>query len=128
MNELKSKGELTLEVGGETLTLLEEDLLIDVAQTPGYVSDTDRDVTVVLDTNLTEALLEEGNVREIISKIQTMRKEAGFEVMDHIVVYAKDNDKIKAIMQENMEEIKSEVLELCRRIWKRSNLKYLQRR
>ena len=95
--------------------LLEEDLLIDAAQMPGYVSDTEYETTVVLDTNLTPELVEEGFVREIISKIQTMRKEAGFEVMDHIRVYFAQNDKIKTLVDSNNAEIKDEVLanEIC---------------
>ena len=110
MAELKSTNQLVLDVSGEAVVLLEEDLLIDAAQMPGYVSDTDREVTVVLDTNLTAELIEEGFVREIISKVQTMRKEADFEVMDHIKVYMSDNDKLQLIVTDNAEEIKSEVL------------------
>ena len=110
MLELKNNGQLSLKIDGENVILLEEDLLIDAAQTEGYVSDTDRDVTVVLDTNMTEELIEEGFVREIISKIQTMRKEADFEVMDHISVYVDKNDKIKQIIAGNSDLIKSEVL------------------
>ena len=81
-----------------------------MAQMEGYVSESDYGITVVLDTNLTEELLTEGFVREIISKIQTMRKEAGFEVMDKIVVYAHGNDKIQDVMKAHEDEIKSEVL------------------
>ncbi len=76
----------------------------------GYVTETDGETSVVLDTNLTPELIQEGFVREIISKVQTMRKEAGFEVMDKIIVYAKDNDKIMDIMKANQDEIKREVL------------------
>ena len=110
MAELKSTGELKLDIGGEEIVLLEEDLLIDMAQMEGYVSESDHTITVVLDTNLTPELIEEGFVRELVSKIQTMRKEAGFEVMDKIRVYAKDNDKIVDIMKNHGDEIKSEVL------------------
>ena len=117
MAELKSTGELKLDIDGQEIVLLEEDLLIDMAQMEGYVSESDHTITVVLDTNLTPELIEEGFVREIISKIQTMRKEAGFEVMDKIQVYvkdnkvyAKDNDKIVSIMKNHGDEIKSEVL------------------
>ena len=115
MNELKTTGKLTFDADGDQVELLEEDLLIDAAQMPGYVSDTDYETTVVLDTNLTPELVEEGFVREIISKIQTMRKEAGFEVMDHIRVYFAQNDKIKALVDSNNAEIKDEVLanEIC---------------
>ena len=115
MNELKTTGKLTFDTDGDQVELLEEDLLIDAAQMPGYVSDTEYETTVVLDTNLTPELVEEGFVREIISKIQTMRKEAGFEVMDHIRVYFAQNDKIKALVDSNNAEIKDEVLanEIC---------------
>ena len=110
MAELKSTGELKLDINGQEIVLLEEDLLIDMAQMEGYVSESDHTITVVLDTNLTPELIEEGFVRELVSKIQTMRKEAGFEVMDKIRVYAKDNDKIVDIMKNHGDEIKSEVL------------------
>ena len=110
MAELKSTGELKLDIDGQEIVLLEEDLLIDMAQMEGYVSESDYTITVVLDTNLTPELIEEGFVRELVSKIQTMRKEAGFEVMDKIRVYAKDNDKIVSIMKNHGDEIKSEVL------------------
>ena len=110
MAELKSTGELKLDIDGQKIVLLEEDLLIDMAQMEGYVSESDHTITVVLDTNLTPELIEEGFVRELVSKIQTMRKEAGFEVMDKIRVYAKDNDKIVSIMKNHGDEIKSEVL------------------
>ena len=115
MNELKTTGKLTFDADGDQVELLEEDLLIDAAQMPGYVSDTEYETTVVLDTNLTPELVEEGFVREIISKIQTMRKEAGFEVMDHISVYFAQNDKIKTLVDSNNAEIKDEVLanEIC---------------
>ncbi len=115
MNELKATGQLTFDVDGETIVLLEEDLLIDAAQMPGYVSDTEYETTVVLDTNLTPELVEEGFVREIISKVQTMRKEAGFEVMDHIRIYFAQNEKIKSLVGVNSAEIKDEVLanEIC---------------
>ena len=110
MNELRSKGVLTLDIDGNKAELTEEDLLIETAQTEGYVTETDGDVSVVLDTNLTPELIEEGFVREIVSKIQTMRKEAGFEVMDKIHIYAKDNERILELMKKHKEEIMSEVL------------------
>ena len=84
--------------------------MIETAQTEGYVTEADGDISVVLDTNLTPELIEEGFVREIVSKVQTMRKEAGFEVMDKIHIYAKDNDKILELMKNHKEEIMSEVL------------------
>ena len=110
MNELRTNGVLKLDINGNNVELAEEDLLIETAQTEGYVSESDGETSVVLDTNLTPELIEEGFVREIISKIQTMRKEAGFEVMDKIVVYAHGNDKIQDVMKAHEDEIKSEVL------------------
>ena len=95
---------------GTKVELAKEDLLIDMAQVPGFVSEGDNFVTVVLDTNLTPELIEEGFVREIISKIQTMRKEAGFEVMNHINVFQDGNDKLAEILKNHTEEIKKEVL------------------
>ena len=110
MKELRENGVLVLDIDGNKVELAEEDLLIETAQTEGYVTETDGETSVVLDTNLTPELIQEGFVREIISKVQTMRKEAGFEVMDKIIVYAKDNDKIMDIMKANQDEIKREVL------------------
>ena len=110
MDELNEKGMLKFEVNGETVELLKEDLLIEMIQAEGFATEGDNEVTVVLDTNLTEELIEEGFVREIISKIQTMRKEAGFEVMDKIRVYEAGNEKITKIFDANKEQIKSEVL------------------
>ena len=110
MNELRTNGVLKLDINGNDVELTEEDLLIETAQTEGYVSESDGETSVVLDTNLTPELIEEGFVREIISKIQTMRKEAGFEVMDKIVVYAHGNDKIQDVMKTHEDEIKLEVL------------------
>ena len=95
---------------GTKVELAKEDFLIDMAQVPGFVSEGDNFVTVVLDTNLTPELIEEGFVREIISKIQTMRKEAGFEVMNHINVFQDGNDKLAEILKNHTEEIKKEVL------------------
>ncbi len=110
MAELKETGKITFTVNGENVELAEEDLLIDSAQTEGYVSVTDKNVTAVLDTNLTPELIEEGFVREIVSKIQTMRKEADFEVMDHITVYVAGNDKVKAVAEKNAADICDDVL------------------
>ena len=110
MDEVNANGSLKLDLPSGEVVLEKDDLLIDIAQTEGYVSQSDNKITVVLDTNLTPELLEEGFVREIISKIQTMRKEAGFEVMDKIHIYAKDNDKILELMKNHKEEIMSEVL------------------
>ena len=110
MDELNADGALKFDVDGVAVELTKDDLLIDMAQKEGYVSQEDNRMTVVLDTNLTPELVEEGFVYEIISKIQTMRKEAGFEVMDKIVVYAHGNDKIQDVMKAHEDEIKSEVL------------------
>ena len=112
MTEVRTTGQLELTIDGQTIPLLEEDLLIETAQMEGYVSECDNAVTVVLDTNLTPELIEEGFVREIISKVQTMRKEAGFEVMDKIRLYVKDNEVIKDVTLRHREEIASEVLAL----------------
>ncbi len=110
MDELNAKGMLTFDMGGERVELTKDDLLIDIAQTEGFESASDYGVTVVLDINLSEELIEEGFIREIISKIQTMRKEAGFEVMDKITVYSKGNGKIAGLLNKNAETVKSEVL------------------
>ena len=110
MAELKATGELKLSEVGEDVVLTEEDLLISMAQTEGYVAQTEGEITVVLDTNLTKELLEEGFVREIISKIQTMRKEADFEVMDRIKVYYAAKGNAAEVFARNKEEIAGEVL------------------
>ena len=110
MAELNEKGTLSITVDGTEESLEKDDLLIESAQMEGYISDSDHGVTVVLDTNLTAELLEEGFVREVISKVQTMRKDAGFEVMDHIRLSMKDNDKVKETVQRNEATIQSEVL------------------
>lgn len=108
--QLDAEGILTIAVNDGKIDLTPEELLITTTQKEGFVSQEDRGVTVVLDTNLTPELIEEGFVREIISKIQTMRKEAGFEVTDHIVVCENGNDKIRAIMADNADVIKRDVL------------------
>ena len=110
MKELKAEGEIKLDINGNEVALSEEDLLIDMAQTEGFETQSDGRNTVVLDKTLTPELLEEGFVRELISKIQTMRKEAGFEVMDRIKVYASGNEKIQQIMLDNKETIAHDVL------------------
>ena len=110
MDKINAGEPLTFDFDGNEVVLEKEDLLIDMAQVEGYVSESDNNITVVLDTKLSDELIEEGFVREIISKIQTMRKEADFQVMDKIVVNVDKNDTIKAIMENNLDEIKSEVL------------------
>jgi isoleucyl-tRNA synthetase len=112
MDELNEKGALTFVIADTEVVLTKDDLLIDSAQIPGYVSESDQKMTVVLDTNLTEELIEEGFVREIVSKVQTMRKEAGFEVMDKIRLTLTGSDKLVRIFENNAEEIKSDVLAL----------------
>ena len=110
MAELKANGVLKLPEVDASIELAEEDLLITMTQMEGYVTENDQDVTVVLDTNLTEELLEEGFVRELVSKIQTMRKEAGFEVMDKIKVSYQGDAKVSDIFAKNKEAISGEVL------------------
>jgi isoleucyl-tRNA synthetase len=110
MDEINATGQLKINLEGVEAVLDKEDLLIEAAQTEGFISDSDHGITVVLDTNLTDELIEEGFVNEIISKVQTMRKEADFEVMDNIRVFQAGNDKIKEIMLRNTEEIKTQVL------------------
>ena len=110
MEELTKEGSLSFDIDGQNVVLLREDLLIDTAQMEGYVTEEDSHRTVVLDTNLSEGLIEEGFVREIISKIQTMRKEAGFEVMDRIYVYSSGNDRIADYMKRYHEEIQRDVM------------------
>ena len=110
MDELKANGFITFDVNGTEVKLAEEDLLIDISQKEGYVTEADNTVTVVLDTNLTEELIEEGFVYEVISKIQTMRKDSGFEVMDHIKVYISGNDRIAAVVEKNEKSIEEKVL------------------
>ncbi|MCI9197803.1 MAG: isoleucine--tRNA ligase [Lachnospiraceae bacterium] len=110
MEELRSQGSLQFEVDGSPVALSEEDLLIETAQMERYSSDSYGDVTVVLDVELTEELIEEGFIREIISKVQTMRKEAGFEVTDKIRVSAAGNERIEGLMRAHEREICPEVL------------------
>ncbi len=110
MNELKTSGMIKFNIDGETVELLEEEVLIDVAKMDGFVSETYKNVTIVLDTNLSEELIEEGFVREIISKIQTMRKEEEFEVLDRIEVLYNGNDNISYIIRKNETQIKADVL------------------
>lgn len=110
MAELKETGSLKITVDGNEEALSEEDLLIESAQADGFESGSDYGITVVLDTNLSEELIEEGFVREIISKIQTMRKDSGFEVMDHIKVSCEGNSKIAELILRNASIIKDETL------------------
>ena len=110
MDELTANGVLRFPVGEVEVSLAKEDLLIDMAQKQGYMSEADNNITVVLDTNLTEELIEEGYVYEVISKIQTMRKDSDFEVMDHIKVYMTGDEKLAAIVLKNADTIAAKVL------------------
>ena len=110
MDELEAKGSITFEVNGSEIVLTKEDLLIEMTKKEGFESLQDHGVTVVIDKNLTPELIEEGNVREIISKIQTMRKDSGFEVMDNIRIAFSGNAVVEEIASRNAEEIKSETL------------------
>ena len=110
MNELKENELIKFTIDNENIELSQDDVLIETAQMEGYVAESDKNITIVLNTNLTEELLEEGFVREIISKIQTMRKEAEFEVLDKITVYHNGNDNIANIICKNIEQIKEDVL------------------
>ena len=112
MDELNATDALKLDINGQEITLFREDLLIESAQMEGYVSENDNGITVVLDTNLSEELLEEGFVREIISKVQTMRKEAGFEVMDKIEITYEGTEKAEKIFADNADTIGEETLAL----------------
>ena len=110
MDELEANGCISFPAGDTTVSLTKEDLLIDMTKLPGFESLSDKGVTVVIDTNLTPELIEEGNVREIISKIQTMRKDSGFEVMDNIEIAFSGNDKIYGIAERNKDEIMADTL------------------
>ncbi len=110
MDEINEKGTLTIVFEGVEEVLEKDDLLIDAAQVEGFVSESYGGITVVLDTNLTPELVEEGFVYEVISKIQTMRKDADFEVTDHIRVFFDTNDRIAEIVEANREAIADKVL------------------
>ena len=110
MDELEANGAIKLDIPDADVSLTKEDLLIEMTKKEGFESLGDRGVTVVIDKNLTPELIEEGNVREIISKIQTMRKDSGFEVMDNIKIAFSGNEVVEAIATRNAEEIKSETL------------------
>ena len=110
LKELEADGVLKLNIKGEAVELSKEDVLIETAQGESFISESNSRVSVVLDIRLTPELINEGFIRELISKVQTMRKEAGFEVTDHIVLSQSGNEKIAAIIKANVEMIKSEVL------------------
>ena len=109
MDELKANGAIVFN-DGEEIRLTEEDLLITMVQKEGYVTEADNNTTVVMDTTLTPELIEEGNVNEIISKLQTMRKDSGFEVMDHIRVSILDNELLAKVVKDNEDAIATKVL------------------
>ena len=110
MAELESTGFLKMTISTGEITLAKEDLLIETQQKDGFFTLTEGGVTVALDTTLTDELIEEGFVREITSKIQTMRKDSGFEVMDHITVYLSGNDKLAKLVEKNSDQISKDVL------------------
>ncbi|MBQ6966452.1 MAG: isoleucine--tRNA ligase, partial [Lachnospiraceae bacterium] len=110
MDTLKDEGALKFNFDGSEVRLAEEDLLIEMSNKEGFVEQSDNAVTVVLDTNLTPELLEEGYVRELISKIQTMRKEAGFEVMDKIRISMTGSEKLEEYLTENADFVKTETM------------------
>ncbi|MBR6155884.1 MAG: isoleucine--tRNA ligase, partial [Lachnospiraceae bacterium] len=110
MDTLKSEGAIKFDVNGTEVALAEEDLLITMAQKEGFVAEADGGVTVVMDTNLTEELIEEGFVNDVISKLQNLRKSSGFEVMDRISVALDGNDKIAEIVKKNVDAIATKVL------------------
>ena len=110
MNELKTNGVIKFVIDGTDIELGEDDVLTETAQSDGYVAESDKSTTVVLSTELTPELIEEGFVRELISKIQTMRKEADFEVLDRIKVYYSGNDNIAKVFADNKDSIASDVL------------------
>jgi len=110
MDDLNKIGYITLSINGTEAQLEKADLLIEMTQQEGFVASSDKGITVVMDTNLTPELIEEGFVRELISKIQTMRKDAGFEVMDRIKVYVEGNDKLGDVMKKNEAQISGVVL------------------
>ena len=110
MDKLNESGSFELNVEGQAIELSKDDVLIEMTQKEGFVASSDKGITVVLDTNLTPELIEEGFVREVISKVQTMRKDAGFEVMDKINLYVSGNDKIADIVNRNAAQVKTVVL------------------
>lgn len=110
MNDLNTDGAIKFDVNGSPVELTKEDLLIDVSQKEGFVTEADQYVTVVLDTNLTPELIEEGFVAEVISKVQTMRKDSGFEVMDRINVTITGNGKLAEVVKKNENAISTKVL------------------
>ena len=110
VRELKENGKVVLEIGEAKVELLEEDLLIETTKSEKYISMQEDDMIVVLNIELTPELIEEGFVRELISKIQNLRKESGFEVQNHIEIYYSGNDKLAEIIEKNKNEIADDTL------------------
>ena len=110
VHELREKGVLILEIGDAKIELKEEDLLIETTKSEKYISAQEGDIVVVLDIELNDELIEEGFVRELISKIQNLRKDSGFEVQNHIEIYYSDNEKMAEIIERNKEQIADETL------------------
>jgi len=110
VRSLKADGIYTVKAGDSEVALTEADLLIEVREVEGFTAAVEGPLTVVLDKHLTPELIEEGFVREIVSKLQTMRKEAGFEVMDRIRVYAEGNERIAEVLERNNGQIRHDVL------------------
>ena len=110
MDEINATGKLHLDLPGGPVDLEKDDLLIETAQVEGYESMSDYGITVVLDLHLTGELIEEGFIREIVSKIQTMRKEAGFEVMDMITIYLQGNEKLEQLADQKKDLLLTDVM------------------
>ncbi|MBQ3400640.1 MAG: class I tRNA ligase family protein, partial [Lachnospiraceae bacterium] len=110
MAELNANGVLKLDIDGNAVELAPDDLLIDTQQVEGFEAVTEKDITVVIDTRLTPELIEEGMIREAVSKIQTMRRDTDFEVTDHITVAFSGNAQIEELVRANMEKIAGDVL------------------
>ena len=110
VDALERDGAVKFEINGAEVALENDDCLISPAQKPGFVAETERDTTVVIDTNLTPELIEKGFVREVISKLQTMRKEAGFDVVDRITVAYRASDALAPVIAKNADAIASAVL------------------
>ena len=110
MDELNTNGNIKFTVNDVDVELVKEDLLIEMAQKEGFISQENWGITVVLDTNLTEELINEGFVLEVISKVQTMRKDSGFEVMDHILISLNGNEKLLGIVRKNEAQIATKLL------------------
>ena len=103
---------LRFELDGTPIELEKDDVLTALIQKPGFVAQSDANYTVVLDTNLTDELISEGFIREVISKVQTLRKDAGFEVTDRISLTWQTTDKLSAILEQGKQDVMKAVLSL----------------